>query len=40
MINATQSTGMVAQAGIEELTLATADRRLAAYGVATLEVGA
>jgi PIN domain nuclease of toxin-antitoxin system len=30
---------MVAQAGIEEMTLATADRRLAAYGVPILEVG-
>jgi PIN domain nuclease of toxin-antitoxin system len=30
---------MVAQARVEELTLATADRRLAAYGVPLLEAG-
>jgi PIN domain nuclease of toxin-antitoxin system len=30
---------MVAQARVEELTLATADRRLEAYGVPLLEVG-
>ena len=31
---------LVAQARAEEMTLATADRRLAAYGVSILEVGA
>ena len=31
---------LVAQARVEELTLATADRRLRAYGVEILEVGA
>lgn len=30
---------LVAQARVEEMTLATADRRLAAYGISLLEVG-